>query len=485
LAGAVAVLALAGCAINPVSKRPEPVLTTVKGETTIGRTETDKLREEVGFVEDVAAADYVRRVGARLAAQSPRAGIDYHFHIVDMEEPNAFALPGGYVFVSRGLLALVNSEAELANVIAHEIGHVAARHAVQRASLSAPFAIASGLGEFAVGLVSRRLGALVGGVGGLAGSLVVSPYSRRQEREADRIGQEMAAAAGWEPSAMTALLETLERDEVFHTGSVREGTFLDSHPTTPERVRQTAKNAATLSVVAAPPLAAGRRAFLNELDGVRIGPNPAEGIFVDGRFLHPVMNFALTFPANWQTQNAPQFVAGRPRTGRALVVLQLAEESADLAAAAAAFAKKAGVSLDAEVERTRIHGLSALRATAQRRDAAFDLTWIAYGDGIYEIVAAAQPERFAAMRPTLAGIARSFGPLTAADRGAIEDVRLRVVEVPAHETLDALLGRVDSGWKAEMALLANGMTSARDVTAGDVLKLPLPEPWVGESPSAP
>lgn len=482
----VTVAVCAGCAINPVSKRPEAVLTTVGGEQRIGREEAEKVREQMGFVEDVAAAEYVRSIGDRLAQHSPRQDIAYHFHIVEMQEPNAFALPGGYVFVSRGLLAITNSEAELANVIGHEIGHVAARHAVQRATRSVPFALATGVGKFAAGLVSRHLGSLVGGIGGFAGSLVLSPYSRSQEREADRIGQKMAAAAGWDPAGMTVFMKTLQRDEVFNTGRVREATFLDSHPSTPERVKATAKNAAKLTVVSGDPIAAGRAGFLAEFEGLRVGPNPAEGVFVEGRFLHPVMNFSLAFPENWQTQNTPQAVAARPRMGAALVVLQLATEADDMRAAVADFEKQAGVRFETDPAPTRVNGLPALRGIGKRRDATMDVTWIRYGDLIYRITGAAAPEKFASMRTVFAGIAESFGPLTAAERREVKDARLRVVEARAGEKLDALIDRSASTWKAEMALLANGMVASGDLAPGDLLKLPIPELYVPPvDPNAP
>jgi predicted Zn-dependent protease len=474
----VLVSLLASCALNPVTGRPEPVLTTVAGERRIGSEETAKLGREVGFVEDVPAAEYVRALGARLAEIAPRRDIAYEFHIVAMAEPNAFALPGGYVFVSRGLLALASSEAELANVLAHEVGHVAARHAVQRASVSAPFAIVTGLGAFATGLVSPTLGRVVGGVGNLAGGLVVAPYSRSQEREADRLGQQMAAAAGWDPRAMTTFLETLERDEVANGGGVREGTFLDSHPTTPERVRETARYAASLTAAEPRPIAAGRRAFLERLDGLRVGPDPGAGVFVGGRFLQPTMDFLVAFPPSWETENAPDFVAARARDGRALVVVQLVGEGDDVAAAAAAFARESGVRLEDGVERAEIGGLPAAHAVGRHRSATLDLTWIGHHDLVYQVTGAAPPEAFAAARGALAGVARSFRPLTAADRAEISDARLRVVEARPDETLDALLARVGSPWSAEQALLANGMASARDLHAGDLLKLPVPEPYV-------
>ncbi|HEX6531565.1 MAG TPA: M48 family metalloprotease, partial [Nitrospira sp.] len=133
--------ALAACSINPVSNMPEVTLMSVEQEKKLGEEEDKKVAQEMGLLNDTSLNSYVDALGQRLAKESPRKDIDHQFHVVDMAEPNAFALPGGYVYVTRGLLALVNTEDELAGVVGHEIGHVAARHTVQRVSRQGPFAL--------------------------------------------------------------------------------------------------------------------------------------------------------------------------------------------------------------------------------------------------------------------------------------------------------------------------------------------------------
>jgi predicted Zn-dependent protease len=201
-----------GCAINPVSGWPELTLISAKQEQEIGAEEAKKVEEQMGLLDDTPFLPYLDALGQRLAKESPRQDVTHQFHVADMAEPNAFALPGGYVYVTRGLLALVNSEDELAGVVGHEIGHVAARHTVQKISRQGPFAVVFGLASGIVGLVSPFVGNIIGGVGDLTQSLVFSPYSRSQETEADRVGQEMAAKAGWDPAALSAFLTTLERE---------------------------------------------------------------------------------------------------------------------------------------------------------------------------------------------------------------------------------------------------------------------------------
>ena len=153
-AGLLTALVFQGCAMNPVTGRPDFVLTTTEGERKIGEDAAREVEESMGLTEDPALAAYIEAIGKRLAMQSPRKDVEYQFYVVEMVEPNAFALPGGFVYVSRGLLALANSEDELAGVLGHEIGHVAARHSVRRMSAAAPFALVAGITGGAVGLVS-------------------------------------------------------------------------------------------------------------------------------------------------------------------------------------------------------------------------------------------------------------------------------------------------------------------------------------------
>ena len=196
---------LGACALNPESGRPQTVFMTEEGEIRQGEEAAEEVAKHLGLVEDAALNAYVDEIGQRLAAQSARAELEWHFHIVEMNEPNAFALPGGYIYVSRGLLAYTNDEDELANVIGHEIGHVSARHSVTRQTrgvMVSPVFIAAGLGGWAASIVSPTLGNVIAGTGALPGALALAQYSRGQERQSDELGQGYAAKAGWDPMGM-------------------------------------------------------------------------------------------------------------------------------------------------------------------------------------------------------------------------------------------------------------------------------------------
>ena len=162
-------------------------------ERALGREAAGEVERTTGLVKDAGVTGYVRDVGARLIRGAAAQDGDWTFGVLDDDELNAFSLPGGYVYVSRGLLALLNTENELAGVMAHEVGHVVAHHGMRRATAATPFALLFGVPAAALGVVSPDLGGLVAGAGKLAGGVVLSPYSREQEREADRLGMELSS----------------------------------------------------------------------------------------------------------------------------------------------------------------------------------------------------------------------------------------------------------------------------------------------------
>ncbi|HEX5550311.1 MAG TPA: M48 family metallopeptidase, partial [Nitrospira sp.] len=322
-------VAAAACSVNPVSKLPEVTLITVEQEKKIGEEEAKKVEQEMGLLDDAALTSYVDAVGQRLVKESPRHDLPHQFHVVDMVEPNAFALPGGYVYVTRGLLALVNTEDELAGVVGHEIGHVAARHTVQRISRQGPFALITNLVSGVTGFFVPVVGNIVGGVGNFAQSLVFSPYSRSQESEADEVGQEMAAKAGWDPAGLGTFLATLGREEALLADGPRRPSFFDSHPATPDRVKHTTKHAKELKQATREPISSSHDAFLARLDGLVAGQRAANGIIQGATYRQPDLNFFVQFPASWNVDNTPVQLASAPKDGGIAVVLRAVAQGND------------------------------------------------------------------------------------------------------------------------------------------------------------
>ena len=468
------------CSINPVSKMPEVTLLTVEQEKKIGEEEAKKVDQQMGLLGDEALTGYVNAVGQRLAKESPRQDVPYQFHVVDMTEPNAFALPGGYVYVTRGLLALVNTEDELAGVVGHEIGHVAARHTVQRVSRQGPFALITNLVSGVTGFFVPIVGDIVGGVGNFAQSLVFSPYSRSQESQADEVGQDIAAKAGWNPAGLAIFLDTLGREEALLSDGPRKPSFFDSHPATPDRVKHTTKHAKELKQASREPISTNRDAFLARLDGLVVGQSAANGIVQGSIYRHPDLNFVIEFPASWNVDNTPVQLASAPKDGDKAVVLRAVAKGNDPLEGVRALEKASKASLMSKTQTVTINGLPAAKTQVGDSRVTVDLTWIAYGGMVYQIAGLAETKNFDAVRPTFQSVVQSFRPLSSDERNSIREKRLRLVKAHAGETVEALTTRSGSAWKASQVAVANGLQGTEVLQEGQVIKITVAEPYAGK-----
>ncbi len=473
---------VAGCAVNPVTRRPELAVVSQSTELELGTRQAKTIRDDMGLVAEGPLTAYVRRVGDRLAAQSPRSDVPYAFHVVDTPEPNAFAIPG-HVYVTRGLLVLLNDEDELAGVLAHEVGHIAARHAVQRLSRALPAGIVTGVVSGVTGMASPLLGSLFSAGGSLATEALLAPYSREQEREADRVGQEMTGRAGWDPAALARALATLERVEGLGDEPRRRPSFLDSHPSTPERARATAAYAATVAHGARPADAETPTAFLGHLDGLVVGRGAAQGVFVDTTFLHPDLGFHVRLPEGWETENGATYVAGATRDGTIGMMVTVAASGTDPAEGVRVFEKEVGQPLLARVERTTIGGLPAAHmsgsAESGDRRIAVELWWVALGGRVFRLTGIAPARSESTHRATLATVAATFGTLTDDERASIRERRLRLAAGRPGETVGAFTRRAGTPWKPELVAVANGLAVDAAVPTDRPLKIAVTEPYRG------
>jgi predicted Zn-dependent protease len=484
-------LAAAGCSVNPLSGRPEVMLTSESREREAGEQAAEQVIAEMGLLDDPRLTAYVAAVGRRVAAHAPQRGFDYRFAVIDRDEPNAFALPGGHVYVSRGLLAIANSEDELAVVLAHEVVHVAARHHAQRQTRATGLGLLALPGLLAGSLIGGSLGQLVAAPFALAGSGLLAGYSRDQEREADHAGQELASRAGYDPRALPEFLATLERDDRRRAGSERIPSFFDTHPTAPDRAARATRRASMLSPGPADPIAAGRAGFLKRLDGLLVGEDPAEGVFRGPRFLHPDLGFTVVFPADWKAVNTPRAVGAVTETGDAQVAVQHQGRGDDPREAASLFLEEMSRQTRVEVaslEAERINGLDAVRgrmvAGGRRSATQLDLTWIAHGGFVYLVAGLAEGSQARARLDAVAGVARSFRPLTREERAGIQEHRLGVRPARAGEGLAALGARTGNAWSVEQTAVANALDAGGALAAGVPVKIAVAGPYGGRAAGA-
>lgn len=325
LAGALLFLTLTGCAQNPVSGDQDFVLLGVDSEIAIGRANHPKIIEQYGRYEDESVQSYVQAVGDKLALVSHRPELLYRFTVLDSPVINAFALPGGYIYITRGLMAYLNSEAELAAVLGHEIGHVTARHGVRQQSASQAANLGYTLGAI---LFPGLRGAPSQNLFNILGGTLLSGYGREHELESDGLGAEYLARAGYQPKAMIDVIRVLKDQETFSAAEAKKqgrevkgyhGLFA-SHPDNDTRLHEVVASADKYA--SAQKAEIGRSQYLTHINGLVFGDSEAQGIRSDRYFYHLAMNFSMAFPAGWQINNNPDSLQSLSPNGDAVVELR-------------------------------------------------------------------------------------------------------------------------------------------------------------------
>ena len=315
-----------GCAVNPVSKHQEFVLMSEQQELQLGQKMAAKFAGELPLLPDRdPLVQYVNEVGQKIAAHCDRPELIYRFHVVDDDTINAFALPGGYIYVHRGLINYFNDESELAAVLGHEIGHVTARHAVQRYTQVQSYQLG-----MAVASIFLPMPPGTGNLTDMLAAAVVQGFSRKDELQADELSVRYLRASGYDPEATVRLLETLKRVEQLNIAEkkragdkaeVYHGAFA-SHPETEKRIRQAAAKLDGGARIAAIDRAS-HLVMLRHLEGRPYAGSEADGAVLGQRFIHPQMGLALRFPDGWAIHNGKQALTARVRKQKVYFRLSL------------------------------------------------------------------------------------------------------------------------------------------------------------------
>jgi predicted Zn-dependent protease len=341
------ILAAVACAINPVSGKKELMFFSEKAEIALGQNTDHEIKQTYGIYQDKGMNDYVNGVGQKLAAFSFRPKLQFHFAVLDTPVINAFAAPGGFIYVTRGIMALMNSEAELAVVLGHEIGHVDARHSVKR--LSGTLLISIGL------LLGSALSEDIAKVAGLAGigtQLLFLKFSRSDEYQADSLGIECARKAAYSPVEMVQFFSSLENMSA-DSGGHRLPSFLSTHPLTKNRVAKVKELLSSHDVR----LAVKKDEYLRQIDGLIYGDNPQQGFVESNAFYQPEMAFYFRQPADWTLENTPKQVVMTAKD-----VLQAEASELDLEEYARAKAKELGQAEMLEENRRSVNSFSSRHA---------------------------------------------------------------------------------------------------------------------------
>ncbi len=458
-------LAAGACAVNPATGKRQLSLISQEQEIQMGREGAASVQSAIGLVDNPSLQQYVQGIGKQAAALSERPNLPWEFHVVDDPTPNAFALPGGFIFVTRGMMALMTSEAELASVLGHEIGHVTARDSVNQLSKQQLTQLGLGLGAiFAPELQS--LGSLANaGLG-----LLFLKYGRDDEREADRLGFEYMRKGGYDVAEFGDVFAALERLETQQQQSALPN-WLATHPSPGERVKTAENRAASLP---SPPNARiGRDEFLGQVDELVYGSDPRDGFFRDSTFYHPRLRFSVTFPAGWQTQNMTQAVVAVSPRNDAVLEMTLAGDVNPQAALQRFFAQP-GIAAG-RVARDRIHGepaaLAEFQAQTEQGVVAGVVGYVARGGRTYQMVGYSGAQAYSTYAPMLEQTIRSIAPVTDPEIINVKPTRIDVIRLERGTTLEALAERSDQTVSLEMLAIINQLpTSGAQLPAGTLVK---------------
>jgi len=441
----------------------------------IGAEVAEQVETLIGIYEMPGTSDYVAAIGSRLVGNLEDNPFTFKFAIVDQFEPNAFALPGGWVYISRALLVLANNEDELAGVIGHEITHVTERHGSSRQRRGILGGVLQIPGAIVGSVVDEDLGRLLNAPIATLSALSLATYSRGQENEADRLGMRVAAKSGYDPTALADILSHLEADVEMLTGEKRKATFFDSHPTTPDRVENITDEAKKIEWSRQEPIVSEGREFLRKLDGIWYDQNPAAGVFKDERFYHADMGFTMTFPQGWTTLNTPQHVGAYADEENAVVLVAVAGDE-DPTAYAARFEerlrKEYGVSplKSHAVEGDEWKGYHVSLEEEERRGGErsyLHYLWAKMGGVTYQLVAAGADRYREALRAT----ALSLRPLAKKDWESIAALRVRVIEAHDGENLTQLGKRTGNRWTPAYTAVVNDLAVDQKLEAGTLVKI--------------
>lgn len=461
---------LYSCATNPVTGKKQVVLMSEEQEIAMGQEADPQIIAQFGLYEDTALQNFITRKGREMAAISHRPNLQYHFRIVDSEVLNAFAVPGGYVYFTRGIMGYFNNEAEFAGVLGHEIGHITARHSVeqQRNQLLGQLGIIAGviiapeLGQFAEA-ASQGLG------------LLFLKFGRDAERESDRLGVEYSSKIGYDAKEMADFFTVLERKGE-ESGSAELPTFLSTHPNPGDRQQAVTNYAAEVQKqlnLTNPQV--NRNTYLRRIEGLIYGEDPKQGYKEGNMFYHPVLRFQYPIPANWNYANSPQQVQIASPDGKALMILMLAPGNSLQQAAENAIQQ---LKLQVETSRqTTVNGLPAIAVWGrqQQQNGAILRTlsyFIQHGGNIYHLVGVSMAADFPAYENVFLNVQNGFAPLTDQAKINKQPERIRIKNVSSTTTLQQALrnNNVPDRRLEEHAIL-NGMRLTDNVPSGTLIKV--------------
>ena len=459
-----ALLTATACAVNPATGQRQFMLISESEEIEMGREADGPITESLGLYESEVLQTTVRDLGNQMASRSERPALPWSFKLVDDPMVNAFALPGGFIFITRGIMAALNSEAELAGVIGHEIGHVTARHSASRMSSQQLQQIGLGVGSILSSDVASVAGVLSAGLG-----LLNIRYSRGDESQSDELGVRYMTRAGYDPNALVGVFQTLA------LAGGGGGSVPDWASTHPNPVNREADIREIIAASGQDYSEYTRRGdeYLRSLDGMTFGQDPREGFFEEETFFHPDMAFALDFPRGWTTVNQKSQVGAISSDEAALVVLTVEAGETDAERALATFLRQDDVR-GSGARRTSVNGRpgweASFNADGEGEGLRGAVLFVEHGDVVVRLLGYASASQWRSHESTVLQSIESFRSVNDPDILGVEPSRIEIVRLPSRMTLQQFIDRYPSTVDDEQIAMINRRTLDESIAGGTLLK---------------
>ena len=466
-------LLLTDCATNPVTGKRQLSLISEEKEIAMGQSYDPQVVAEMGIYKDPALEQFLKEKGQAMAAISERPNLPWTFRLVDSDVVNAFAVPGGFVYFTRGIMAHFNNEAQFAGVLGHEIGHVTARHTVAQQSKQQIFGGAAMLGMILSPELASQGESLMQGM-----QLLFLKYGRDAESQSDQLGVKYSTEIGYDSKEMAGFFNTL--DKLSGGAENRAPNFLSTHPDPLNR--EAAVLELTQAAQAADPRTdyeVDRDGYLRRIDGLLYGEDPNQGYVQSGAFYHPSLKFAFSIPSQWQLQNAPTMVQMVSPDQKAFLQMQLAEGT-DNRAAAQNFVEQSKLQVTDSNDRA-INGLPATTVVGrvvqqgqqgqQGQTLGVIASFISYGGNVYMMLGLTAARDYAKYSRAMEGSINSFAELRDQSKLNRKPERIKIITTSRATTLKQ--GLLDAGVPQdrlnEFAVL-NGMDAKYPIPAGYLFK---------------
>jgi predicted Zn-dependent protease len=457
----------AACAMNPATGQRELMMISESQEIAMGQEYDPQIVAQMGLYPDSALQRYIAGLGQRLAAQSERPNLPWTFRVIDDPVVNAFAVPGGFIYMTRGILAHFNSEAQLVAVLGHEIGHVTARHSAAQMSKQQLAQIGMVVGSIA----SERFAQMSDLAGAGLGVLFLK-YGRDDENEADALGLRYMKRTSHDVREMPGVYAMLGSLSAA-SGAGDIPNWLSSHPTPADRQQRIERAIARIPADSIGTIIE-RDAYLRRLENVIYGINPRDGYFVGQRFNHPDMRFTLTFPEGWATRNEAQAVRAMSASRDAAIQMTLSQApSAD--EALRAFTSGQGIQ-SGTVQRPAVSGFTSaaapFAAVAESDTLRGTVMFVEHRGMVFQLLAYGPAARWSTQQAAAERALRSFAVLT--DRTAldIQPQRMEIVRLDRASSITELRSRRSSPLTADQIAVLN------QVRVGEVLPVGRLVKWV-------